>query len=103
MANVQVLPQGGQPSVAGCLNRFTEFFADGADVGVVFGAGATNAAVVGANAPALGQQGTDTAGCCIRIPAGTYRTYIITTATRWLGYVGSANGNLRIAVSSLPE
>jgi hypothetical protein len=89
--------------VAGGVGQFVEFMADGADVGLVFGA--TSAAVTSANAPNLSQTGTNTAGCCLRIPAGTYRTFYVTSATQWVGWIGASasNSNLRISVTSFGD
>jgi hypothetical protein len=105
MANAAALPQVGYPGLTGCVGRFVEFFSDGADTGLLFGT--SNASVTGNNAPNLSVTGSNTVGsngsCCVRIPAGTYRTYVISSATRWLGYVASATGNLRVSVTSLPE
>jgi hypothetical protein len=97
------LPQSSSGTVTGSLNGaigcFVEFYADGADLGLVFGS--SLAAVTGSNVPALATTGVNTAGVCLRIPAGTYRTFYITALTRYLGYVASATGNMRIAVTSM--
>ena len=109
MQNEDALPNAGSYQVAGsatvsgsplqgCIGHFVEFFAETADVGILFGP--TNASVTSASAPALATTGTNTAGCCMRIPAGTYRTFYIHAPTRFVGFVGSTSGNLRISVTS---
>jgi hypothetical protein len=83
----------------GFVGHFCTFFADGADVGVVFGP--TLASVNGGNAPNLATQGNaGTAGACFRIPSGQALRFAVLGDHRFLGFVGSGNGTLRIAISS---
>lgn len=102
MQNADKQPVGdgsGTVTIAGGVDRYVEFYADGVDIGLVFGA--TAAAVTGANAPVLAQTGTNAAGACMRIPAGIGRSLFIHPATRYVGYVASAaTGFLRISVAS---
>lgn len=86
-------------SPKGFVGQWVDIFADGTDVGVIFGA--TNASVSGGNAPVLATTGNPgTAGVCMRIANGSFRTYYIKPDDEFLGVVGAASGNLRIAVSS---
>jgi hypothetical protein len=83
----------------GFLGGYVEFFADGTDVGIIFGP--TAASVSSGNAPALATTGSaGTAGVCARIPAGTYRTFFLKGDDRFVGVVGAASGNLRISTAS---
>jgi hypothetical protein len=83
----------------GFIGHYVEFFADGADMGVIFGP--TQASVSSANVPALATTGAaGTPGTCVRIPAGTFRVFLIKGDDRWLGVVGAASGQLRISIAS---
>ena len=95
------------PAVQGLLNAYVTIYADGADVGII--ASDTLAKVTGANAPSLSAAGTVNAGTgaytpavgeCYRIPAGQSRDMRPTAATRYVGLVGSASGNVRFSLSS---
>jgi L-cysteine desulfidase len=83
----------------GTQQRFVTIYADGADLGVIFGP--TSASVSGANVPALATVGTNVAGVCARIPVGQERSYYVMAGTDvWVGVVGSAAGSVRITPSS---
>jgi hypothetical protein len=99
MGNDTILPPSTPNNPPGALERFVEFYADGVDYGIVFGA--TSAAVSSSNAPSLTATGPG-AGACIRIPAGQARTYVVESDTFWLGYVpsSSSQGYLRMSVTS---
>jgi hypothetical protein len=106
MANADVLPSniaGSATSASACLDKYVEFYADGVDFGLTWGP--SNASVTGNNAPNLSVTGVNTTGgngaCCLRIPAGTTRSFYIHTSTLWVGYVASAGqGFLRIMPTS---
>ena len=84
---------------SGFVGHYVDIFADGADVGII--SGPTQASVTGGNAPNLSTTGSPgTAGTCMRIASGTFRSYYVKPDDQWLGVVGSAAGNLRIALSS---
>lgn len=86
-------------SPKGFIGQWVDIFADGSDVGYVFGP--TNASVSGGNAPVLATTGNPgTAGACMRITSGTAKTYYIKPDDAFMGYVGAGTGNLRIAISS---
>lgn len=88
-----------EPEKPGFLGHYVMVFADGADAGVIFGPLVAN--VTGANAPALATQGgAGTAGACFRIPAGQAIKYLLHGDDRFVGFVGSGNGTLRIAQAS---
>lgn len=86
-------------SPKGFVGQWVDIFADGTDVGII--SGPTNASVSGGNVPALATTGTPgTAGACWRIPSGTFRSYYVKPDDLFLGVIGAASGNLRIAISS---
>ena len=86
-------------SKPGFQGKYITLFADGADVGVIFGQ--TLASVTGANAPVLATTGVDVAGVCWRIANGGKESYLIAAGYDvFIGFVGSAGGVLRIAASS---
>jgi hypothetical protein len=85
-----------QIGIVGC---YVDFFADGTDVGVVFGS--TSASVTTTNAPVFATTGVNTAGVCWRIPAGAKATwYLQAGVDLFVGFVGAGSGFLRIARSS---
>ena len=87
----------------GCIDGYVDFTADGADFGIVFGPtlGAVGGSGATAAQPSLGATGTNAAGICQRVFAGTTRTFYIHPQHRYLGYVGSTGaGYLRIFPSS---
>jgi hypothetical protein len=92
----QKFPTTLQPS--GYVGHWIDIFSDGADTGLI--TGPTSAAVSAGNAPVLATTGTGVAGTCMRIAAGTFRTYFITADDRFLGVVSSGTTTLRIALSS---
>lgn len=105
MANADNFPAPGglNLSVGGCIGRYVDFYADGEDFGLVFGA--ANANVTGNNAPNLSVTGVNTTGTngatCMRIPSGQYRRLLVHADTRWVGYVANtAAGYLRIYPTS---
>jgi hypothetical protein len=112
MRNADALPVAGGASFSGSatpvttgsnfggqIGRFCEVFADGGDIGVLFGA---NAAVLGgSNVVSLSAAGVNAAGAALRIPSGTYRTFVIHPAARFLGYIAaSGTANVRICATS---
>lgn len=106
----QALTSAASPSVdaglgqanTGWLGHWIDITVDagGGDLG--YNAGPTTGSVSGANAPVLATTGAmGTAGTCLRIAAGTFRTYYATFNERFLGVVSSAgNCTVRIALSS---
>lgn len=98
MSSGDIPPATGGVDPPGLVGRYVDFFADAADVGIIFGA--TTAAVSSSNAPALATNGTNAAGCCQRIAAGTYRTWLVDKENPIIGYVAAASGQLRIVPSS---
>lgn len=86
-------------SKVGAQQRYVTIFADGADLGVIFGA--TLASISGGNVPALATLGTNVPGVCGRIPNGQERSYYVAAGTDvFVGIVGSAAGFARITPSS---
>lgn len=100
MSNMDKEPAAAQtlPNAYGLIGHYITIYADGADLGVLFGA--TQAAVTTTNAPVFATTGVNVAGACMRIPAGQERCFKITESDRWLGVVGSAGGTARICQSS---
>ena len=86
-------------TLGGCVGRFTEFFADGVDIGILF---ASNAAAFTASTSAnLAATGGNGNGCCVRVPAGSYRTIFIHPSSRFLSYIAAnTTSNLRICATS---
>jgi hypothetical protein len=82
----------------GLVGRYVTFYADGGDVGIIFGA--TSASVATTNAPALATQGTNATGACVRIANGAEKAWLVPSGTPWIGVVGSASCTLRIVASS---
>jgi hypothetical protein len=112
MRNADALPVSGAAAFAGSatpvtagtsfggqIGRFCEIFADGGDIGVMFGA---NAAVLGgSNVVSLSAAGVNAAGAALRIPSGTYRTFVIHAAARFMGYIAaSGTANVRVVATS---
>lgn len=95
----------GQPQ--GLCGVFVEIYADGGDVGVVFGS--TAASVTAGNAPSLTAAGsvtsneyTGTAGTCHRIPSGQSERFLTQVGQdNFLAWVGAAAGFIRIHQSSI--
>lgn len=102
-------PLVGNLNFPGAVNQFVEFFADTADLGIVFGP--TAASVSSSNAPVLTQDGTVTtgaytghAGTCYRIVAGTSKKWLLQLGVDlFVGFVGSTTGQLRLYVASMPN
>lgn len=82
----------------GCVGHFATFFADGADVYVIFGS--TAAAVTAGNAPVAATNGVNAVGAAWKIPSGTEKSWKIRVQDRFVGFVASGAGQLRIARSS---
>lgn len=83
----------------GCVGHYASFYADGADVYVIFGA--TQAAVTGANVPVIATNGVNATGVAWKIAKDTFQPFKINPDTRWVGFIGSGAGQLRIAKSSI--
>jgi hypothetical protein len=96
----------------GAINQYITLYADGADVGIIFGA--AKADVTGANKPVLATTGTvdgngvysPAAGTCFVVKSGTYLRIFArglsqaSRPDRFMGIVGSGAGKLRIYQSN---
>ena len=91
----------------GAVGQYITIFADGADLGLVFGK--TFASVSSANVPALATVGTvdgstgvytGVVKTCIRVPSGTFYDVNPTTEDLFMGFVGSTTGVCRVWQSS---
>lgn len=90
----------------GAVGHYITVFADTADVGLIFGP--SLASVTAGNAPALASNGSVTSGVytpgtgtCHRIPAGQERRFqLLMGQDRFMGFVGSAAGQMRVYQSS---
>lgn len=88
-------------NTTGAMGKIVIIYADGADVGVVFGP--NQAAVTGGNAPSLAANGVNVTGGCARIPNGQRRAFELSAGMdNWLGFVASASGTMRIEVTGAP-
>lgn len=96
LLNRPTLTDGTGP---GCVGHYASFYADGADVYVIFGA--TQGSVTGGNIPVIATNGVNGAGVCWKIAKDTVQPFKITAATRWVNFIGSGAGQLRIAKSSV--
>jgi hypothetical protein len=102
--------QGSSGVVVGVLDNYISIYADGAELGVVFGL--TAAAVSGANAPALATAGSLLAGvytppatpACWGIATGTWQRFLAQlTQDLFMGFVASGAGTMRLYQSSPPN
>lgn len=97
--------QDRRPTVAagtvgpGLVGHYATFFADGADVYVCFGS--ASAAVTGANVPVAATNGINAAGCAIKIVSGQSLPWKIRVQDRYIGFVASGAGQLRVYRSSV--
>jgi hypothetical protein len=92
-------PVGATQTLNGGVGRFVEVFSDGGDIGVLFAA--NSAVFTGSNVANLAAAGVNTAGCCLRIPSGTYRTFFIHPASRFMNFsTGTGTANVRICATS---
>ena len=83
----------------GMSGHYMSIYADGVDVYVLFGK--DSASVTGSNAPVIATTGSNAAGCCIKIPNGQERQLRPSVGIhRFMGYIASGNGTMRVWRSS---